>query len=137
MARPGLTERFWKKVDRSAGLFGCWYWRGAHTATSTRNQVGRPVFWVGYCPLPGETWKTAPQLLVSAARMVLSLTDGVPLHERQGLEACHRPGVCDDPVCINPAHLYWGTPDQNRWDRYPHRTPAQAAADLRETLDSI
>jgi hypothetical protein len=55
--------------------------------------------------------------VVYAHRLALSIADGVPLFERVGLEACHRP-ECGNYECVNPAHLYWGTPEQNRADRY-------------------
>lgn len=123
MARMGLSleTRFWLKVDRSAGLFACWIWTGAYSQKD-RDRPARPVFWYGYVKDDARRVRDCPQVLVPAARMALSLTDGVPLYDRVGLEACHRPAVCANPACVNPAHLYWGTPEENRHDRYgpPH-----------------
>jgi hypothetical protein len=69
--------------------------------------------------------------------MALALTDGVPLWDREGLEGCHRPGVCDNPACCNPAHLYWGTAEENRRDRYGDRGQERTVAELREVLGEL
>lgn len=104
------VARFWAKVDRTAGPDGCWPWQAAYNRPSThyrqRHRAGesrRPVFWL------------APGVVVYAHRYALSLADDVPLYDRHGWEACHR---CRNYRCCNPGHLYWGTPDQNRADRY-------------------
>jgi hypothetical protein len=108
------ARRFWTKVDTSGGLFACWPWQGAYNRPGVnfkrKHQAGesrRPVF-----HLPGPTQSG---IKVYAHRFSLSLYDGVPVWERTGLEACH---TCGNFRCVNPAHLYWGTPEQNRKDRY-------------------
>lgn len=113
---PEITARFHQYIDTSAGMFACWPWTGAYSKKRGK-MPSRPIFWVRYVddPLTGQR----SQLIVPAARMALSLYDGVPLHERVGLEACHVP-ACSNPACVNYLHhLYWGTPEQNRMDRYP------------------
>ncbi len=90
ITRPTLSERFWARVDRSDG---CWEWRGA------RAHLGHGlVFWNG---------RSRP-----ATHLALHLA-GKPRPE--GHEACHR---CDNPPCVNPAHLYWGTRQDNVDDAY-------------------
>ncbi len=112
--------RFWAKVDQSGGPDACWPWTGACSLAGGRirrewtGNTRRPRF-----RLAGP--RSGPgQVFVYAARLMLSLVDGVPLDQREGLYACHKP-ICPNPICVNPAHLYWGTHDDNVRDRYPMR----------------
>lgn len=127
MFTEATLQRFWSKVDRSGGLLACWEWQGAYNRPSETyrrkhrgGQSRRPVFKL---TSTADGWG----LTVYAHRLSLSIHDGVPLYERQGLEACH---TCDNYRCCNPAHLYWGTPAANRADRYGRRsTHATATSD--------
>lgn len=90
MRKPFL-DRFWEKVDKSGE---CWIW------TSATWGSGYGFFWVG-----GEqrseyahrvSWEIATGAKVPSGRLV-----------------CH---TCDNKLCVNPAHLFLGSAQDNRDD---------------------
>lgn len=107
-----LETRFWEKVNRR-GEDECWNWIGATTETQ-----------------PGKLHSKRAMFAVDgktdyACRVLWRMSNGeIP----KGMWVLHE---CDNSICINPKHLYLGTPKQNthdmidrgrfRWQRYPKK----------------
>ena len=84
-----LGQRFWSKVDIADG---CWNW----TASKTKDGYGN----IG-----------ANGKVVRAHRLCYEMEKG-PIPE--GLHVLHK---CDNPSCVNPAHLWIGINYDNVKDR--------------------
>lgn len=101
-----LEQRFWSKVDRR-GANECWTW------TAATNEHGYGVM----RPSGRRTGPTVKAHRVSALLAGMQIDGFAVLHS------------CDNPPCVNPAHLRAGTQKDNTADIFarnrqaPHQRP--------------
>lgn len=86
--------RFWANVDRR-GPDDCWPWIGLRYS----NGYGR------YADREHRGWSYAH-------RLIMEIKNGAPVPKASWV--CHH---CDNPPCVNPAHLYIGNASTNAQDR--------------------
>ncbi len=96
MPRKPLEDRFWAKVDRSGT---CWIWTGA------RGRIREGYGSYGVLVVQGRP--------IRAHRFSWELHNG-PIEG--GLLVCHDCPGGDNPLCVNPAHLFLGTSGDNTRD---------------------
>lgn len=105
-----LLERFWKKVKRGAPD-DCWPWQGSRT----QGQYGQ---------MASGGYRRSKATRILATHISLAIDNRFrpsPQHV-----AMH---LCDNPICVNPKHLQWGTLIENHRDMVmKERSAAQKRA---------
>lgn len=90
----GDKDRFWEKVDKK-DEDECWYW------TACIQSGGYGFFGLHH----GELY------LAHRFSWMLANNKEIP----EDMFVCHS---CDQPLCVNPAHLWLGTPKDNQRDSW-------------------
>lgn len=99
-----LAERLWERVQKTSS---CWLWFGSHNGKGYGQlHVSTPEAQRGPDGRSGRK-------IVLAHRLSWELANG-PIPD--GMEVCHNCPEGDNPRCVNPAHLFLGTHNDNMKD---------------------
>ena len=100
--RPTREERFWSRVEKG-GPEHCWLWTGGKRGGNQR--TGRACY---------GAFRFDSSRLVYAHRYSYALARGWDVTKMQETTIVRH--TCDNPLCVNPAHLVVGDVTDNNRD---------------------
>ena len=101
-----IQDRFWQRVDKN-GPNGCWNWTGAVNKTGGGyGVIGGSLNGKRYVP-------KGANMATHRVSWIIANGDIPELDEYHGSVILH---TCDNPLCVNPAHLVLGTQKANVHD---------------------
>lgn len=116
--RIRIVKRFWNYVRNKAARDSkeCWIWGGKIIADG------------GYGIFSHKNPETKIVLMAATHRLSLMIATG---RDEVYLDACH---TCDNPPCVRPDHLFWGTHTQNMRDKRDKARSRQRALTITEDI---
>ena len=111
MFEKDINDRFWNKVNKHTDN-GCWEWQGNY------NHGGYGVFWID-----GQN-RMAHRIVFKMLNMIEPTSD---------IMVCHH---CDNPKCVLPNHLFFGTAKDNALDMVAKGRDANGIEKIRKYDDA-